>query len=90
MRALAARTYEDARLIRSPALRTLMLSLLLAALAITTVACSASPAAKTRDARGKAPDFTLSDTDGKPVSLHELLARGPVLLAFFPKAFTAG
>jgi peroxiredoxin Q/BCP len=38
----------------------------------------------------RAPDFTLSDTEGKPVALRELLAHGPVILAFFPKAFTAG
>lgn len=38
----------------------------------------------------KAPEFTLPDTDGKPVSLTQLLADGPVILAFFPKAFTPG
>jgi peroxiredoxin Q/BCP len=38
----------------------------------------------------KAPPFSLPDTDGKPVSLATLLARGPVILAFFPKAFTPG
>jgi peroxiredoxin len=30
-----------------------------------------------------APDFTLQGMDGKQFSLRELLARGPVLLAFF-------
>ncbi|MGC3998249.1 MAG: peroxiredoxin [Anaeromyxobacter sp.] len=38
----------------------------------------------------KAPDFTLPDTDGKPVQLSALLQRGPVMLAFYPKAFTSG
>jgi cytochrome oxidase Cu insertion factor (SCO1/SenC/PrrC family) len=38
----------------------------------------------------KAPDFTLDDTDGKPVTLSALLKDGPVILAFFPKAFTGG
>ena len=38
----------------------------------------------------KAPPFTLPDTDGKPVSLATLLEQGPVILAFFPKAFTPG
>ena len=38
----------------------------------------------------KAPDFTLPDTDGKPVALSKLLDRGPVILAFFIKAFTPG
>src|SRR5208337_4664326 len=30
-----------------------------------------------------APDFTLPTTDGKQVSLHDLLQHGPVVLAFF-------
>lgn len=38
----------------------------------------------------RAPDFTLPDTDGKPVRLSALLERGPVILAFFVKAFTPG
>ena len=38
----------------------------------------------------KAPDFTLPDTEGKPVTLSKLLEQGPVILAFYPKAFTPG
>lgn len=38
----------------------------------------------------QAPDFTLPDTDGNPVTLSKLLAEGPVILAFYPKAFTSG
>lgn len=38
----------------------------------------------------KAPDFTLPDREGKQVSLGELLARGPVVLYFYPKDETAG
>ncbi len=38
----------------------------------------------------KAPDFTLPDTDGKPVTLSKLLQQGPVILAFYTKAFTPG
>jgi hypothetical protein len=37
-----------------------------------------------------APDFTLQDTEGREVKLSELRANGPVILAFFPKAFTGG
>lgn len=37
-----------------------------------------------------APDFTLPDHDGKPVTLSKLLEAGPVIVAFFPKAFTGG
>ena len=38
----------------------------------------------------QAPDFTLPDQDGKPVSLAKALQAGPVILAFYPKAFTPG
>lgn len=38
----------------------------------------------------KAPEFTLPDTDGKPVALSTLLQSGPVILAFYTKAFTPG
>lgn len=31
----------------------------------------------------RAPDFTLPDTAGRPVSLKDLLAKGPVVLSFF-------
>ena len=30
-----------------------------------------------------APDFTLPDVEGRPVSLKALLARGPVVLSFY-------
>jgi len=35
-----------------------------------------------------APDFTLPDQDRRPVTLSEELKRGPVVLAFFPAAFS--
>jgi thioredoxin-dependent peroxiredoxin len=38
----------------------------------------------------KAPDFTLSDQDGGSVTLSKALEGGPVILAFYPKAFTPG
>ena len=38
----------------------------------------------------RAPDFTLPDSDGKPVTLSKLLQQGPVILAFYTKAFTPG
>jgi peroxiredoxin len=31
----------------------------------------------------KAPDFVLNDPDGKPVSLRELLAKGPLVVSFY-------
>ena len=38
----------------------------------------------------QAPDFTLSDQEGKPITLSKALESGPVILAFYPKAFTPG
>lgn len=37
-----------------------------------------------------APDFTVKDLDGVELKLSSLVERGPVVLAFFPKAFTPG
>ena len=36
----------------------------------------------------KAPEFALNGTDGKPVKLSELTAKGPVVLYTFIAAFT--
>ena len=36
----------------------------------------------------RAPDFTLTDQDGKPVKLSDFRGHKNVLLAFFPLAFT--
>jgi cytochrome oxidase Cu insertion factor (SCO1/SenC/PrrC family) len=36
----------------------------------------------------KAPDFALNGTDGKPVKLSELTAKGPVVMYTFIAAFT--
>ncbi|HEX4430137.1 MAG TPA: peroxiredoxin [Frankiaceae bacterium] len=38
----------------------------------------------------KAPDFELSDQDGNPRKLSDLLEKGPVVLFFYPAAMTAG
>ena len=40
------------------------------------------------EAGAKAPDFTLTGTDGKPVALGDLLAKGPVVVYTFIQAFT--
>jgi len=37
-----------------------------------------------------APDFSVKDVDGKALSLSSLVERGPVVVAFYPKAFTGG
>ncbi len=38
----------------------------------------------------KAPDFTLTDTHWKKVSLHDFLGKKNVVLAFYVLAFTSG
>ncbi len=37
-----------------------------------------------------APDFTLPDTNNKPVKLSDFRGKYNVVLAFFPAAFTSG
>jgi peroxiredoxin len=41
------------------------------------------------DIGAKAPDFTLPNQDREPVTLSEELKKGPVVLAFFPAAFSS-
>jgi peroxiredoxin Q/BCP len=36
------------------------------------------------------PDFTATLDDGREVSFHDLLAEGPAVVFFYPKAFTPG
>lgn len=38
----------------------------------------------------KVPDFSLQASDGKSYTLSEFQGKKPVVLAFFPKAFTGG
>ena len=41
------------------------------------------------DVGAQAPDFTLPNQDREPVTLSEQLEKGPVVLAFFPAAFSS-
>jgi glutaredoxin-dependent peroxiredoxin len=41
------------------------------------------------DVGSKAPDFTLMNQDRQPVTLSAALKNGPVVLAFFPAAFSS-
>jgi len=38
----------------------------------------------------KAPDFMLQASDGKSYSMSQFVGNKPVVIAFFPKAFTGG
>ena len=67
-----------------------MRKLLFALAAATLIASPATAALKVGD---KAPDFTtMGAVGGKPFKVHlaEQLKKGPVVLYFFPKAFTSG
>ncbi len=52
------------------------------------VSLALAGAASALEAGQKAPEFTLAGTDGKPVKLSELTAKGPVVLYTFIQAFT--
>ena len=67
-------------------------ALRLVPLAFAACALLASPAAAQTELKvgDQAPDFTLQATDGKTYSLSKNLKGRWVVLAWFPKAFTAG
>jgi len=56
-------------------------------LAVLALAVPAFAEVKAGDA---APDFTLKDQDGKDVQLASFRGKRNVLIAFYPKDFTAG
>ena len=55
----------------------------------TTTTAASTPAAELK-VGDQAPDFTLPATDGKTYTLSKDLKGKWVVLAWFPKAFTAG
>ena len=50
----------------------------------------ASPLAAALEVGDKAPDFSLQGSDGETYTLSQFLGEKPVVIAFFPKAFTGG
>ena len=50
----------------------------------------ASPLASALEVGDKAPDFELQASDGKTYTLSQFAGDKPVVIAFFPKAFTGG
>ena len=52
------------------------------------VPCRSRRSSMSVDVGAKAPDFTLPNQDREPVTLSEQLEEGPVVLAFFPAAFS--
>ena len=67
-------------------MKMLLSALVVAALAVSAAAQSPAPL-KVGDL---APDFTLTGSDGKTYSLADFRGKKPVVIAWFPKAFTAG
>jgi len=64
--------------------RAVIRSLVLTALAVLVLASAAAAL----EVGQKAPDFALNGTDGKPVKLSDLTAKGPVVIYTFIAAFT--
>lgn len=64
--------------------------LAVAALAFSGAVLADEAPTPTLDEGAHAPDWTLPGSDGNTYSLAELLQDGPVVLAWFPKAFTRG
>jgi len=67
-----------------PTKRAVIRSFVLTALAVLVLAS----AAVALEVGQKAPDFALHGTDGKPVKLSDLTAKGPVVIYTFIAAFT--
>ncbi len=70
--------------------KTIGLSLVLA-VAVTAASAQQPAAPQTHLKVGdRAPDFTLTDTAGKPVKLSDFRGKKNVTLAFYVLAFTGG
>jgi peroxiredoxin Q/BCP len=65
------------------------LSKLLLAAFVAAVALSGQFAAAL-EVGDKAPDFQLQASDGNTYSMSQFVGNKPVVIAFFPKAFTGG
>ncbi|MCA9704645.1 MAG: hypothetical protein KDK70_02210 [Myxococcales bacterium] len=63
--------------------RRALLSLALAAVATTTVACRLKTERPPVAAEATAPEFDLADQFGNTVTLTELLVGGPAILVFY-------
>jgi peroxiredoxin len=67
-------------------MRTSLLLRSIVAAALVTMAWAG--VASALDVGDKAPNFELNGTDGKPVKLADLTAKGPVVIYTFIAAFT--
>lgn len=71
-------------------MRALRIPMVLVALVAALALCVGVYAAGAKGAPvgSLAPNFTLMDSDAQAFELREALSRGPVVLAFFPRAFS--
>ncbi len=58
--------------------------------AIVAVVALGGQIAAALEVGDKAPDFSLQASDGMTYSLSQFVGQRPVVIAFFPKAFTGG
>ena len=70
--------------------RSLMSLVLLAVLSVVALAQQSPPPKTNLKVGDPAPDFTLTDTEGKQVNLHDFKGTKNVVLAFYVLAFTGG
>ena len=62
----------------------------LALTALVAVMALGSQIASALEVGEKAPDFSLQASDGMTYTLSQFIGVRPVVIAFFPKAFTGG
>jgi cytochrome oxidase Cu insertion factor (SCO1/SenC/PrrC family) len=66
------------------------LMILVALLSVASLAQQPAPPQTNLKVGQPAPDFTLTDTEGKPVKLSDFKGKKNVVLAFYVLAFTGG
>jgi cytochrome oxidase Cu insertion factor (SCO1/SenC/PrrC family) len=66
------------------------LMILVALLSVAAAAQQPAPPQTNLKVGQPAPDFTLTDTEGKPVKLSDFKGKKNVVLAFYVLAFTGG
>lgn len=62
----------------------------LSGIAIFLVVSAVSQPVLALEVGEKVPDFSLQASDGNTYTLSQFLGKKPVVIAFFPKAFTGG
>ena len=71
-------------------MKKLLAAMMLLSFAVITVAQQPAPPKTHLKVGQAAPDFSLTDTNGKPVKLSDFKGKKNVVLAFYVLAFTGG